>query len=283
MAAKTIVITGASDGIGAAAARKLRADGHTVVLVGRSAQKTQAIAEELGAKYYLADFADLSQVRELADRLQADYPRIDVLANNAGGIFGDRDKTVDGFEKTLQVNHLAPFLLTNLLVETLLASDAVVINTSSVAARIFGNVELDDLNNDTKYSANKAYGDAKLENILFTKELHRRFRSQGLSAVAFHPGNVATNFASDTTSLMRFAYHSQLKRLTGMISPEQGAQNLVWLAEGAPGTDWVCGEYYEKQKIAKTNKQAGDVELARRLWDISADVVGLPAGNRNSR
>jgi len=277
MAAKTIVITGASDGIGTAAARKLHADGHTVVVVGRSAQKTQAIAEELGAQYYLADFADLSQVRELADRLKADYPRIDVLANNAGGIFGARDKTVDGFEKTLQVNHLAPFLLTNLLLETLLASEAVVINTSSIAARIFAKVDLDDLNNETKYSANKAYGDAKLENILFTKELHRRFHSRGLSAVAFHPGNVATNFASDTTSLMRFAYHSPLQRLTGMITPEKGAQNLVWLAEGAPGADWVSGEYYEKQKIAKTNEQAGDAELARRLWEISADGVGLPA------
>ncbi|KFF58109.1 hypothetical protein JF66_21085, partial [Cryobacterium sp. MLB-32] len=160
MPMKTIVITGASDGVGAAAARKLHADGHTVVIVGRSPEKTQTVAGELGAKYYVADFSDLSHVRELADRLKADYPRIDILANNAGGIFGSRNKTVDGFEKTLQVNHLAPFLLTNLLLDTLLASHASVINTSSVAARIFGKVDLDDLNNTSRYSANKAYGDA---------------------------------------------------------------------------------------------------------------------------
>lgn len=276
MTAKTIVLTGASDGIGAAASRKLVADGHAVVLVGRSPQKTAALADELGAEHFTADFADLSQVRALAGELKRAHRRIDVLVNNAGGIFGDRARTVDGFEKTLQVNHLAPFLLTNLLLDTLIASSASVVNTSSAAARLFGSIDIDDLNNERDYSPNKAYGGAKLSNILFTKELERRFGRHGLSAVAFHPGVVRTSFASDTTSVMRFLYQTPLARLLGLLSPEQGARPLVWLAEGEPGTDWMPGEYYEKQKVAVTNPQASDEQLAADLWRRSAEYVGLP-------
>ncbi|GAA1165479.1 SDR family NAD(P)-dependent oxidoreductase [Nesterenkonia sandarakina] len=275
MLEKTIILTGASDGIGAAAARQLVADGHTVALVGRSKQKTEALAQELDADFFLADFTRFSEVRTLAARLKDEYPRIDVLVNNAGGIFGDQTRTEDGFEKTLQVNHLAPFLLTNLLMNTLTASNASIINTASVGARFFGKIDLDNLNNERRYSANKAYGDAKLANILFAKELHRRFSHQGISAVAFHPGNVMTSFASDTTSVLRFIYQTPLGRMTGLISPEQGALPLVWLAEGESGREWVSGEYYEKQKIAKTNPQAADAQLAAGLWDKSAEFVGL--------
>ncbi|KDA04991.1 short-chain dehydrogenase [Microbacterium sp. CH12i] len=274
MTTKVILITGASDGIGAAAARALQADGHTVVLIGRSPTKTEAVASELHADSFLADFADLDQVRRLAAELKEQYPRIDVLANNAGGIF-DQQRTVDGFERTLQINHLAPFLLTNLLMETLLASQASVVNTSSAAAKLFGNINIDDLSNDNNYSPNKAYGDAKLGNILFTKELHRRYHSQGLSAAAFHPGIVSTNFAHDTSSPMRIIYQSPLRRLMRMTSPEKGADTLVWLTEGIPGDDWESGEYYVKRKPAKTNAQASDAALAERHWNISAKMVGL--------
>jgi NAD(P)-dependent dehydrogenase (short-subunit alcohol dehydrogenase family) len=135
MSQRTIVITGASDGIGAAAARQLAGKGDRLVLVGRSEVKTAAVANPLGASYLLADFCRLDDVRALAEKLASAYPRIDVLANNAGGIMGDREITVDGFEKTLQVNHLAPFLLTHLLMDLLLAGGAKVINTSSIAAR----------------------------------------------------------------------------------------------------------------------------------------------------
>ncbi|WP_454084158.1 SDR family NAD(P)-dependent oxidoreductase [Georgenia sp. Marseille-Q6866] len=281
MPGKTIVLTGASDGIGAAAARRLVSDGHTVVLVGRSPEKTRAVAEELGADHFLADFTELAQVRSLAAALGSAYPRIDVLANNAGGIFGDRARTVDGFEKTLQVNHLAPFLLTNLLLDSLTASGASIVNTSSAAARLFGKIDLDDLQNEARYSANKAYGDAKLANILFTKELHRRFGARGLSAVAFHPGVVRTNFASDTTSLMRLIYRTPLRHLSGVVSPEKGAELLVHLTEGTPGRDWVSGEFYVRHKIARTNPQASDAALAAALWDRSAEMVGL-AGSPSS-
>jgi NAD(P)-dependent dehydrogenase (short-subunit alcohol dehydrogenase family) len=149
MEQQTIVITGASDGIGAAAARQLSAQGERVVLVGRSQEKTAAVANELGHPFHLADYADLDQVRNLASELRATYPRIDVLANNAGGIMGAREVTKDGFEKTFQVNHLAGFLLTYLLMPTLISSRAKVLQTSSIAAQRYGHVDIDDLQNET--------------------------------------------------------------------------------------------------------------------------------------
>ena len=274
MKQQTIVITGASDGIGAAAARQLAAKGECVVLVGRSPTKTAAVADELNVPYYLADFADLSQVRKLAARLQSAYPRIDVLANNAGGILGRREVTPDGFEVTFQVNHLAPFLLTTLLLPTLRSSSAKVLQTSSIAAQRFGRLDMDDLNNERAYSANKAYGDAKLANILFTRELHRRYHAQGISAAAFHPGSVATNFASDTTSFFRFVYNTPLSRLL-LVSPDKGGAALTWLAEGTPGTTWQSGEYYDKNKPARSSDQARDAALARQLWDRSVEMLSL--------
>ncbi|TJZ95495.1 SDR family NAD(P)-dependent oxidoreductase [Actinacidiphila oryziradicis] len=272
---KVIVVTGASDGIGAAGARQLHKAGHAVVIVGRSAEKTQAVAGELGGDHFLADFTSFEAVRNLAADLDAAYPRIDVLVNNAGGVFGDQNRTIDGFEKTLQVNHLAPFLLTNLLMDKLLSSRASVIQTSSNGARLFGGIDIDDLNNDNKYTPHKAYGDTKLANILFTKELHARFHGRGLSAAAFHPGAIATSFASDTTSFMRFVYGNPIGKLF-LQSPDKGARQLVWLAEGTPGADWQSGAYYENKKPAtKNNPQANDADLARRLWDRSAELAGM--------
>ncbi|WAP53174.1 SDR family NAD(P)-dependent oxidoreductase [Arthrobacter sp. ATA002] len=275
---RTIVITGASDGIGAAAARSLRSLGDRVVVVGRSREKTAAVAEELDAEYLLADFARLDDVRSLAGTLLDRYPRIDVLANNAGGIMGPREETVDGHEKTLQVNHLAPFLLTNLLLDRLVESRASVINTSSVANSIFAHFDIDDLEARRKYTPNRAYGNAKLANILFTRELDARYGAQGISTAAFHPGAVATSFASESSSLMRVMYRTALNKF--LISPEQGAQTLVWLATSAPGQAWHSGKYYYKSKISKANKDAYDAALSARLWDESERMVGLapPAG-----
>ncbi|KRE77268.1 SDR family NAD(P)-dependent oxidoreductase [Arthrobacter sp. Soil763] len=271
MTARTIIITGASDGIGASAARTLAARGERVVVVGRSAEKTERIAKETGADFFVADFADLSQVRRLAAQLKEQYPRIDVLANNAGGIMGARELTVDGHEKTFQVNHLAPFLLTNELLDVLTASNATVINTSSVANSIFAKFDISDLDAEQGYSTNRAYGNAKLANILFTAELHHRFHAAGISTAAFHPGGVATNFAAESTSPMRLAYKSFLKRF--MLTPEQGADTLVWLATAVPGQGWTSGGYYAKRKLSKANKQAYDAALARELWERSAEMV----------
>ena len=272
---QTIVITGASDGIGAAAARRLTADGNTVVLVGRSPEKTAAVADELGLKYHVADFAELDQVRRLADELLTEHPTIDVLANNAGGIMGHRQETVDGFELTFQVNHLAPFLLTNLLLPTLVESRAKVIQTSSIAARLFGHLDLDDLGLERGYSPDRAYGNAKLANILFTRELDTRYGDQGIAAAAFHPGVVGTNFASDTTHPMRFLYQTPVVRNLFTISPQRGARGLVWLAQNEPRTRWPTGEYFQHNRVARSNPQARDAELARGLWDRSAGLLGL--------
>jgi NAD(P)-dependent dehydrogenase (short-subunit alcohol dehydrogenase family) len=270
---KTIVITGASDGIGAAGARLLHKDGNRIVIVGRSPQKTRAIARELGVDHFLADFTKLGDVRKLAGALDGAYPCIDVLVNNAGGIFGDRAKTVDGFEKTFQINHLAPFLLTNLLMGKLLESRASVIQTSSSGARLFGKLNIDDLDHDRDFTPQLAYGTAKLENILFSKELHARYHAEGLSAAAFHPGAVATSFATGSDSFMRRIYGSRIGRAL-MATPEKGASQMVWLAETIPGADWESGTYYEKNKQAKRNNpQALDLDLARKLWDRSAELL----------
>ncbi|MGU3291316.1 SDR family NAD(P)-dependent oxidoreductase [Williamsia sp. M5A3_1d] len=270
---ETIVITGASDGIGAAAARALAPD-HDVVLVGRSPQKTAAVARELGVPHHVADFAELAQVRTLATTLLDNHPRIDVLANNAGGIMGDREVTVDGFEKTFQVNHLAQFLLTDLLLDRLAESNARVIQSASVAAKQWGRIDLDDLQNEKGYSPEKAYGDAKLANILFTRELQRRHGDRGIAAASFHPGIVGTNFASDTTHLMRFAYHTPVIKNLVTISPSKGADTLVWLATSTPGSDWAPGGYFAKRKPATSSRQSTDTALAERFWDISAQLVG---------
>lgn len=271
---RTVVITGASDGIGAAAARQLTDAGHRVVVVGRSEAKTRAVADPLGAPFHLADFTRLDDVRRLAGELAAAYPRIDVLANNAGGIMGAREVTPDGHEKTFQVNHLAPFLLTHLLMPTLLASRATVVATSSAAARLMGHIDLDDLQNARRYSPNRAYGSGKLANVLFSGELQRRFSDRGIAAASFHPGTVATNFADGSTSLMRLVYRTPLRHLM-LTSPDQGADTLVWLATTTPGVDWVAGAYYESRRPARTHAQADDARLAQELWERSAALVGV--------
>ncbi len=279
MSAQTIVITGASDGIGAAAARQLAASPHRLILIGRSVEKTRAVADECGAEWFTADFARLDDVRELAGRITDTVGEdgIHVLANNAGGIFGDQTPTVDGFEKTMQVNHLAPFLLTNLLLPQLLQAEGAVINTSSIAHRLFGHLDVDDLDNSRRFSPNKAYGDAKLANVLFAKSLHTKFHARGVSAVAFHPGTVRTNFAAESSSIMRLLYRTPLKHVM-LIGPEKGGATLRWFIEGTPDETWFSGGYYdERQLTTKVNPQVNDADLAEALWQRSAELVELPS------
>ncbi len=265
---RTIVITGGSSGIGAAAARALRAEGATVAITGRS-DETLRLAKEVGAEAFLVDFAKLGEVRTLAAKLLARYPRIDVLANNVGGIVETRQLTEDGHEKTLQVNHLGGFLLTNLLRERLEASGATVINTSSAAHRM-GRVDFDDLENERSYSAWRAYGSGKLMNILHAAEINRRFK--GVHGVSFHPGVVATGFAREGSAMVRILYESILRKLF-MISPETGADTLTWLATTTPGHDWQPAKFYIKRKITQTSPQANDDDVASRLWDWSEAAV----------
>jgi NAD(P)-dependent dehydrogenase (short-subunit alcohol dehydrogenase family) len=268
MAGRTIVITGASDGIGAAAARRLSRSGAKIVVVGRSESKTAAVAAELGADHFVADFADLSQVRALADKIRSEYPRIDALANNAGGMFTKVHETADGHEITFQVNYLAPFLLTTQLMDVLVDSRATVVNTTSSSHKLLPRVTIDDLETTDRRRPSTAYALTKLAIVLFTKELHRRYHASGLSTATFHPGYVNSNFgeASGSRILGFMKYHVPITtRFTATV--DQGADQLVWLASSTPGVDWTPGGYYSKGKIAKANRAAYDPALARELWD----------------
>ena len=272
---KTIVITGASDGIGAAAATALKALGHEVIVVGRDATKTANFAASIAAPFEIADFSSLDEVRKLADSLLDKYEKIDVLANNAGAMFGKFQRTVDGFERTFQVNHLAPFLLTHLLQARLIQDAGTVINTSSMTAKMWGHLDISDLNNEVNYDEKRAYGTSKLCNILFTKELHRRFHGVGINAVSFHPGVVATNFASDPESSFHKIYHDSENSTLPMITPEAGADQLIWLATTNPGSEWEAGKYYELRKLSESHEQANDSELALKLWERTTQLLKI--------
>lgn len=276
---RTIVITGASDGIGAAAARLLAGRGDRLILVGRSPAKTAEVARQTGAEHLIADFASLAQVRELAAQLadRVDGTGIDALANNAGGIFGRRDLSEDGIDLTWQVDHLAPFLLTHLLLPQLRARRGAVITTSSMAHRLPRRLDPETAGRVPHRSALGAYGAAKLANVLFTRGLHDRVHDEGVSAAAFHPGVVATGFGASTTGPMRWFYASALGRRT-MITAEQGGQNLAWFLTGTPGTTWTSGRYYDQRRPTTTvNPLAEDPDLADRLWRRSAEAVGIGA------
>lgn len=271
----TVVITGGSDGIGAAAARMLNAKGYEVVVVGRSKEKTSSVAKELKIPYHIADFSRLSEVKRLAEELDA-YGPISVLANNAGGVFGDRTITEDGFELTFQVNHLAPFLLTKLLLPQLISGKAKVIQTASIAANLFAGKKYDvsDLNVEKAFTPQKAYGYGKLENVFFTRELNRQYHGDGISAVAFHPGIVRTSFASETSTwFLRIAYRTPLKYLA-TISVNDGAKPLVSLVEGEPGKDWQPGGFYsEKLKPMSLDFDDTDGSAAKELWIQSEEFI----------
>ena len=200
--------------------------------------------------------------------------KIDILVNNAGGLFGTHALTDDGFERTIQVDYLAPFLLTQLLMPNFNPDQAVVINTSSIAHQLFGHINLNDLNNShKKYKGTKAYGDAKLANILFANELDRRFHKDGLSAVSFHPGMIRTNFANDKKSWMYRVYHTVLNKVV-MQSAQEGGDTLRFFIEGTPGETWESGAYYNKrQKAKKVNPQVNDLTLQQQLWDKTQKLL----------
>ena len=263
---KTIVITGGSDGIGAAAARALVRAGHRVIIVGRNPEKTAKLAAELGTPYHLADYARLSDVVRLAGELNA-YDRIDVLANNAGGAQRERKLTGDGFERTFQINLLAPFLLTRLLLDKLAASNATVIQTASIAANLFGaDFDPADPESENGYTSFRAYGRAKLCDILFTRELQRRYGEKGINAVAFEPGVVRTNFGSEAGRFVRFCYHTPLKYLF-TISPEKSARRLTRLVLGVPGVNFAPGEVYSYKDPYRIKFRDADGSAAASLWD----------------
>lgn len=268
---KVIVITGASDGIGAAAARELARRGHQLTLVGRSPAKTERVAARVGAKTALsADYASLAEVRALAGRLLAELPRIDVLIHNAGGIGGRRPSlTEDGHEWTIQVNHLAPFLLTELLGDRLAGCRTrVVVTASRASTSRHACLDPDLLNGAGRYRPMKAYATAKLANVAFAAELPARLA--GVRAVSFHPGLVRSNFAARAAPLIRLFMHSPARAV--MRSPEQGADTMVWLST-TDDHDLVDGAYYIDRRQAARAAVAEDERFRRRLWERTAEAV----------
>lgn len=264
---KIILITGGSSGIGEAAARQLVKMNAKVIITGRS-EATKTLAEEIGCEYYLVNYTSLQDVRKFAEQLLEKYPRIDVLVNNVGGIIKERRITSDGLEQTFQVNHLSGFLLTYLLRERLEASGALVINTSSVANN-FGSLRFDDLQWERSYEPMKVYGTAKLMNILHAMEINDRFN--GVKAVSFHPGTVRTGFAREGKGLLKWVYETKLKNWV-LISPEKGADTLIWLIAGMAGKDWQPGEYYYKRKKGLKHLHATKTN-AQKLWEHSEKLI----------
>lgn len=277
---RTVILTGASSGIGVVAAERLSEQGNEVAVVGRNPERTRDVASRVGGTAFLADFERLDDVRALAESLLDRYDRIDVLANNAGGLYAKREVTVDGHERTFQTNHLAPFLLTNLILPRLIATaeaghPARVVSTASVA-NLFGNVRLDDLDFVERawLGGWRAYGSGKLETILFIRELAERLTGTGVDAFSFHPGTIATNFGM-SSPLIRFG--SAVTRQGYGISVDLGAAPLVMLAgENAVGAP--SGTYFDRLTAnGKVRRQAKNAQLGRDLWAISETLTGVGA------
>jgi NAD(P)-dependent dehydrogenase (short-subunit alcohol dehydrogenase family) len=279
LAGKTILVTGGTSGIGYIAARSLAGMGATVAIVGHHTARAQDAAARIqretraaNVQALVTDLSSLEQVRALAEQVQQRYPRLDVLLNNAGGVFIGRQTTVDGYERTFTINHLAPFLLTNLLLDRLKADAPARIITVSSMAHQGQRIHLDDLNQERRgYSAWRAYGESKLANILFTYALARRLAGSGVTANTLHPGFVATNFARNNGLLWQF--FMTLARPFA-ISPERGAQTSIYLAS-SPEVATLSGRYFVKCKPAHSSSASTDVDAEEGLWRLSEQMTGL--------
>lgn len=274
---KVVVMTGATRGIGLAAARTLAARGARLVIVGRDPARTDAVLAELrrdspeSAAIY-ADLSVMAEVRRAAAEIAERCPRIDVLVNNAGAIHSTREVTVDGLERTFALNHMAYFLLTALLRDRLVASaPARVVSVASGAHRR-GTMHWDDLQLARSWPGAGwgAYGQSKLANILFTRELARRLAGTGVTANCMHPGFVDSGFGKNNGVLLRAAMWltRPIQRTT-----EQGADTLVWLCS-APELDGVTGRYFQDRKDGRLSAEARDDAAARRLWEVSEGLGG---------
>jgi NAD(P)-dependent dehydrogenase (short-subunit alcohol dehydrogenase family) len=270
LTARTVVITGASSGIGLAAAVEMARRGAHTVLVGRNPDRltaaVDAVKEAGGGRTppaYRSDFARLDDVHVLVDHLRQRYQRIDVLANNAGGVVRGRQVTADGFDATLQTNHLAGFLLSHLLREQL--RNGRIINTAS-AAHALGRLDPSDLRGANRHGLWRQYGAAKQANILFAAEAARRWPD--IMSASYHPGFVRSRFGSSigVNVMSRFAPFAR--------TPVQGADTLVWLV-ATPAVQLTPGGYYVNRKLSRPTRETDDPQLAARLWDESLDAVGL--------
>ncbi len=282
MAGKVCLITGATAGIGEATANLLAQRGATVVGVGRNPTKNQSstrkIIEKTGnpnVEYLLADLSSQQDIRAVAQEFRNRYDRLDVLVNNAGATFPDRQQSVDGIEMTFALNHLGYFLLTNLLLDLLEKSaPARVINVASSLHK-FGKLDLQDIPIERGYSGGKAYRRSKLANIAFTYELARRISNQHVAVNAMNPGLVATN-VGEAAGGIRAVMKGIVDKIGG-ISPEEGAQTIIYLAT-SPEVIGVTGKYFVKEKSVPSSKKSYDLTFSRQLWEISENLVGRSGG-----
>lgn len=278
MQGQVAVVTGASSGIGAAAAVELAARGATVVPVGRDRKRLDQVADKIGAanpsgvaEPLSADFASLVQVRRLADELAERHPQIHVLANNAGLVSGRRSLTEDGYETTFAVNHLAPFLLTNLLLERLQASAPARVVTTSSDAHRSGSIDLEDLQGEGKWSSLRSYSNSKLANVLFTRALARRLEGTDVVANCLHPGVIRTRLARGTAFPIRAGWRLVS---TFLKSPATGAETIVHLADSEEGGR-VSGAYFADSHEARPSARAMDDDIGELLWKASEKLVRL--------
>lgn len=277
MDGKTVLVTGASGGIGRATAFGLAEMGANLAIIGRDPVRTEAAAREIQAagggqvQVFVGDLSAQSGVRKLAEEALARLPRIDVLINNVGGYWETRHVTADGLERTFALNHLASFLITNLLLERLMQSaPARVVNVSS-NAQALGKIDFDDLQGERSYSGARAYNQSKLANVLFTYELARRIQASSVTANSLHPGLVNTSFgAEDPRSIQRILVPF-LRPF--MKSPGRGAATSIYLAS-APELDRETGGFYAKRKPMRSSERSYDPSTAARLWDASTELVG---------
>jgi NAD(P)-dependent dehydrogenase (short-subunit alcohol dehydrogenase family) len=275
MQGKVVVITGATSGIGEVAARDLAAMGARIVLVARDKSRGEATLAQLRGinaaashSVHYADLSRLAEMRRLGLEIAMAEPRIDVLINNAGALFGSRQVTEDHWERTFATNHMAYFVLTHGLRERLTTARARIVNTASSAHK-WGSIDFDDLQSAKRYSPREVYGRSKLCNILFTRELARRWAGEGVTANCLHPGFVASRFGESSGGLT--------SRVIGVakvlaISSEKGARTIVYLASSP---DVATGEYFYKCRPVTPSAQARDDEAATRLWAESAKLAGI--------
>lgn len=276
---KVCMITGATSGIGLASAKALAQRGATTVIIGRNRDKTRRICARIknatgnpAIEYMIADLSSQQEIRKLADEFNSRYERLDVLVNNAGARFLSRDVTVDGYEMTFALNHLAPFLLTRMLLDRLKAAgNARIINVASEAHR-GALINFDDIQNEKNYFGKQAYAQSKLANILFTHELANRLKDCGITANAMEPGNVFTHFSSNN------GWYSWAKHMTSallarnLVSPQKASRTIIHLA-ASPDVANITGAYFTECRAARSSPESYNAESARLLWEISETLT----------
>jgi NAD(P)-dependent dehydrogenase (short-subunit alcohol dehydrogenase family) len=278
MNGKVALITGGTGGIGKAAATALACLGAEVVVVGRDEERGEAAVAEIreksgndGVSLLLADLSVQVEVRKLAEEFRERHDRLDVLVNNAGLVLSERNETPDGIEAQFAINHLAPFLLTNLLSDLLKKSAPSRVVTVSSEAQRWGKLDFDDLQSKKRYRGFPVYGLTKLANVMFTFELAERLKGTGVTANCMHPGTVNTGFAQNNRGPAALAFRL-FKPF--MRSPEQGADTLVYLA-ASPAVEGMTGKYVSDRKVTAASPIAYDENARKRLWEESGRLTGL--------